>query len=288
MAALKRPVVGSGGAQLSEAEKQHLRHLRRLLGLPQRTPTAVVLAEAGQPPLYINWLAATARLWNDLIQWPADSLPGRALRASIQLAADSADSAGQPVAQLPWAAQLQRCMELAEVQFDVSQMQPLQQEAVQQAALQQYLGRVEAVADNRSRLRHYFCIVRPDCLSLDSYSLPAYVEEVRGRRNRRALAELRSGIHWGAEEMGRLMGLERSQRQCQFCQLLEAPGGVEDVRHMMFDCPLYADIRSRFESQLSFSPELSLQEFFSQPSAPLARLAESCRRRGREAAGLPP
>ena len=50
-AAVAHPVVGSGGAALSEAELQHLRHLRRLLGLPQGTPTAVVLAKAGQPPL---------------------------------------------------------------------------------------------------------------------------------------------------------------------------------------------------------------------------------------------
>ena len=81
----------------------------------------------------------------------------------------------------------------------------LHQDAVQQAALEHFLMRVDAVADDHSRLRHYFRNVRPDCLNSDSYGVPAYVEEVRGRRRRRALAEVRSGVHWGAEEMGRLI-----------------------------------------------------------------------------------
>ena len=51
-AAARRPIVSGSGA--SEAELQQHRDLRRLLGLPQRTPTATILAEAGQLPLYIT------------------------------------------------------------------------------------------------------------------------------------------------------------------------------------------------------------------------------------------
>ena len=59
LAAAARPVVGSSGH--SAAELQHSRALRRLLGLPTRTPVATVLAEAGEPPLYITWLVRAAR-----------------------------------------------------------------------------------------------------------------------------------------------------------------------------------------------------------------------------------
>jgi hypothetical protein len=284
-AAAARPVIGGGGTAPSEAELQHLRHLRRLLGLPQRTPTAVLLAEAGQPPLHVQWLVAAARLWNDLISWPEDSLIGRALRASVQLAAEGGSASGSR-SQQPWAAQLAQAMQLVDVHFDPHSYEQLQQDGVRQAALEQHLRRVDAAADAHTRLRHYFRDVRPDSLSIDGYSLPAYVSEIRGRRQRRALAELRAGTHWGAEETGRLAGIVRAQRLCPHCQALGGPGGIEDVRHMVFDCPFYAGERSRVG--LDFTPGRPLDAFFAQPSAPLATFATACRRSGRAAAGMPP
>ena len=47
-----------GGRRVSDAERQHHHTLRRLLGLPQRAPTATILAEAGEVPLYITWLVS--------------------------------------------------------------------------------------------------------------------------------------------------------------------------------------------------------------------------------------
>jgi hypothetical protein len=72
LAAAARPVVGSSGH--SAAELQHSRALRRLLGLPTRTPMATVLAEAGEPPLYITWLVHAARFWSTVVAAPQGSL----------------------------------------------------------------------------------------------------------------------------------------------------------------------------------------------------------------------
>ena len=284
-AAAARPVVGGGGPAQCEAELLQLRHLRRLLGLPQRTPTAVLLAEAGQPPLYTRWLEAGARLWNDLLSWPEDSLLGQALRCSLQLAADSD---GQPLAALPWAAQLARGLQQVGLTFDPQCLEQLQLDTVRQATLGRHLERVDAAADSHSRLRHYFRAVRPGCLSPDGYSLPEYVRDVRGWRSRRALAELRTGIHWGAEETGRLAGLDRQQRICPHCAALGGPGGIEDAEHILLHCPLYSAERDRWP-ELGFSTAPTLRAFLEQsPPQPLARFAEACRRRGRAAAGLPP
>jgi hypothetical protein len=48
----------------SKAERLHLAHLRRLLRVRHGTPTAVVLAEAGERPLRQRWLLCAVKLWN--------------------------------------------------------------------------------------------------------------------------------------------------------------------------------------------------------------------------------
>jgi len=101
----------------------------------------------------------------------------------------------------------------------------LQSDNVHQAALQHYLCRVREAAQRpgASRLAHYFCRVRPSCLNVDGYSPAAYVTEVRERQQRLALAELRSGVHWGAEERGRLVGMPREH--------LRTLSGTRTARH---------------------------------------------------------
>ena len=54
------------------------------------------------------------------------------------------------------------------------------------------------------------------------------VESVRERRRREALAQLRTGSHWLAEETGRWSRLSREQRICPHCG-----SGVEDVAHVI-------------------------------------------------------
>lgn len=203
-AASRRVVHGADGnsSQLSPAELQHHRFLRRLLGLPWRTPIPVLLAEAGEVPLYVRWLRRAAQFWNSLLETGEGSLMQQALQASLDLAADSARV---PVAQQPWAAQLARAMQLAGVQFDPQERQPLNEDDVQRAAMQRHLQRVAAAAaSGGGRMEHYFMHVRPDCLSWDSYCMPAYLAEVRELRCRRGLTELRTGLHWGREETDRV------------------------------------------------------------------------------------
>jgi hypothetical protein len=158
LAAAARPVVGSSGH--SAAELQHSRALRRLLGLPTRTPVATVLAEAGEPPLYITWLVRAARFWSTVVAAPEGSLMRQVVDASLQMAAECHAT---PVAQLPWAAQLQRAMAAAGVVFDPQHRATLCPDAVREAALTRYLQRVAAAAApgaGHARLHHYFVSVR--------------------------------------------------------------------------------------------------------------------------------
>ena len=134
----------------------------------------------------------------------------------------------------------------------------------------------------------YFCDVRPECCSLDGYGRPPYVTEVRERRCRRGLTELRTGMHWGAEEQGRRTGTPREQRVCPHCPALDGPGGIEDTRHILFVCPLYAAERERwpelFHEFLGLPPaSVPLSAFFQQSSTELAALAAACRKKARDA-----
>ena len=243
--------AAGGGSGLSAAEQQHFRTLRRLLGLPQRVPRATVLAETGEPPLHAHWLARTARFWNSLVEAPEGSLMRQVLDASLQLAADHTPSRHRGphgIAQMPWAAQLQSALAEAGIAADLQQRQPLQPEAVQEAALQHYLQHLQTAVQRRgaSRLQHYFDCVRPECLEVAGYGMAPYLVEVRERHRRLGLAELRSGVHWGAEERERLLGparRPRDQRYCMHCAAAGLGGRAEDADHIVFECALYAHLR---------------------------------------------
>ena len=243
--------AAGGGSGLSAAEQQHYRTLRRLLGLPQRAPRATVLAETGEPPLHAHWLARTARFWNSLVAAPEGSLMRQVLDASLQLAADHTPSRHRGphgIAQMPWAAQLQSALAEAGIAADLQQRQPVQPEAVQEAALQHYLQHLQTAVQRRgaSRLQHYFDCVRPECLEVAGYGMAPYLVEVRERHRRLGLAELRSGVHWGAEERERLLGparRPRDQRYCMHCAAAGLGGRAEDADHIVFECALYAHLR---------------------------------------------
>ena len=297
--AASRP-IRRGGSNLSEAELQHLRTMRRLLGVPSHTPTPTVLAEAGELPLYITWLVSAARLWNQLVTARPGSVMRQVLDASMQLAATGTShepSLGRE--RQPWATQLQRAMLAAGVEFDLQQRQQLDPAVVRQAALTAYLQRVAAAAQEpgASRLRHYFVTVRPDCLTPEGYTRAPYLEEVRERCHRRGITELRTGMHWGREERDRLRGAARPQlaeRTCPHCDAVGLHGRVEDTRHIIFDCVLYSNLRPMHPTLFPPPPptgqpqpeEPQIAAFLAGPPLQLARFAGACRRRGRLAAGL--
>ena len=136
-----------------------------------------------------TWLVRAARFWSTAVAAPEGSLLHQVVDASLQMAAECEDMPASQAAQLPWAAQLQRAMAAAGVEFDPQLRAPLCPDEVRQAALAQYLQRVAAAAApqaGHTRLHHYFVSVRPSCLDPDTYGLPSYITEVRERRRRLA------------------------------------------------------------------------------------------------------
>ncbi|PSC68404.1 thiaminase II [Micractinium conductrix] len=120
-----------------------------------------------------------------LVAAPEGSLMRQVLDASLQLAADHTPSRHRGphgIAQMPWAAQLQSALAEAGIAADLQQRQPLQPEAVQEAALQHYLQHLQTAVQRRgaSRLQHYFDCVRPECLEVAGYGMAPYLVELQG------------------------------------------------------------------------------------------------------------
>jgi hypothetical protein len=106
----------------------------------------------------------------------------------------------------------------------------------------------------------------------------AYLGAVRQRSRRVALAQLRTGSHWLAEETGRWERVPRAQRTCPHCQ-----GGLEDVQHALFVCPLYSLARARFPD-LMFEP--TVHAFLEQDPVLVAAFVAECQRTHAAAAAL--
>lgn len=259
----------SGG---SKAEALHIRFLRQQLGVRQSTPNAVVLTELGELPLWLRWLKRAARLWNRLLAQPAGSLMRRALHTSITLALEAP---AEKLVRQSWAGQLAAAMEAIGMPLDLQQPTTIGRKALQRCGLEHHLEKLRqgGTREGASKLLHYVQNVRGGCLEVECYGRAEYLGVVRERRRREALVQWRTGSHWGAEETGRWARpiMPRAQRLCPHCS-----GGVEDVGHMVFDCPLYSRLREHYPDL--FAQEHTLQSFLEQPAGPVAHFADACRR----------
>ena len=214
-----------------------------------------------------------------MLEAPPDSLHQALQAASRQVGAAPAAPARQP-----WAAQFAAAMAAAGQPVNLQEPDPVSLNELVESGQERQLQQLRAAADREgaSKLRHYVQQVRG--LSLMPPALgqrQPYLEAVRRRQQREALAQLRTGSHWGAEETGRWQRQPREARLCPHCQL-----GVEDATHMIFDCPLYAPQRLRWGDL--FEEPKSLAVFLVQDPSRLAGFVAACRQQWQRAtAALP-
>ena len=155
-------------------------------------------------------------------------------------------------------------------------------------ALSRYLQLIAAETANHTLLRHYFEEARGGSLTVDSYGPAPYVQEVRRRALRQPVTQLSAGVHWGANDTGRLRGVARRDRQCPHCAGLGGPGGIGSAHHILFECPLYAAAWASYP-QLSFAGPPTLHEFlYHQPPLLLACFAADCHHIHRSASAAAP
>lgn len=93
-------------------------------------------------------------------------------------------------------------------------------------------------------------------------SLPSYLSEVSNRSYRKALTYLRLSCHSLLIETGRYNNIPPDSRYCIFCN----NASLEDEKHFLLNCSLYADLRSSLCCSLRglnpYISQMSAQEMF--------------------------
>ncbi|EFN53994.1 hypothetical protein CHLNCDRAFT_135985 [Chlorella variabilis] len=217
-------------------ERVQLEYLRGLLGVRDSTPALIVLAETGQLPLPAYWTLQVARFVSNLQAMGGERVARLAMLDSVALAADT--DTGLPLARQPWAAQVSRVLAAAGAPCDLTADEGVAIPELAEALLERH---VASYTHASVKVQRYIEDVWGGSISAEAYTPASFLCDVPERRRRVRLAQWRTGSHWMAEETGRWQRLDRTQRPCPHCQ---AP--LEDVRHAVYDCPLYAGLREEY------------------------------------------
>ena len=107
----------------------------------------------------------------------------------------------------------------------------------------------------------------------DNYTPAVYLQAVGGWRQRKHLAQLRTGSHWLAVEKRRFgpRVVSRQERLCERC----GANAVDDEEHMLFACTALEQQRRQHPS-LFVRNALSLAEFMGQDPTQVAAFVYSC------------
>jgi hypothetical protein len=217
----------------SACSKAQLEYLRALLGVRDSTPALTLLAETGQRPVHAHWAAQIARFVDHLMGLDPDRIAFQALQDSIDLAANT--DTRLVLAKQPWAAQVKRVLSEVGVPCPWEGPEGTRIGDLSEALLERHIA---SYATASVKVQRYMEVVWGGSIPVDGYMPAAYLQEIPERRRRLRLAQLRTGSSWLREETGRWERLARDQRPCPHCA---AP--LEDADHMVYDCPLYADLR---------------------------------------------
>lgn len=258
----------------NKLEKVQLAYIKSVLGVRTSTSNSVVLAECGRWPMAMRWLYQVIRFYNLLTDEPLDSLLGCALASNKDLMGRSHDVPSL-FSKRCWVSQWAVALQAWGVIPDLNIPRVLDLDASCAAWQRRYMDMINS--DSKPMAQLYFQTVRGS-VDFCNYCASSYLEKVRRWSLRRRLTQLRTGSHWLRELTGRWGQRERdvSEQCCLFCRRsgLEV---AEDVKHMIFDCQAYSDIRAEFVAL--FHPDVvCVSSFLQQEPQTLACFALACYR----------
>lgn len=224
-----------GYQSIENIERVHLLACKRYLGVPLKTPSKMVYGELGRYPLYVNSSLKFIKYWIRLLQMEDSRLPKQAY--SMMRIQDQSGKRN-------WASEIREL--LTKIGFDT-------------VWLNQNVNNVNAFLD--ACKQSLFDIFIEDWSTKvrynDRYILYSqvtgcfgklnYIDEVNIYCFRVALTQLRMGVLPINSNMNRY-GLNPRASKCPFCENQE-----EDEIHLMFSCPIYADLRNRFLTNIDFN-----------------------------------
>lgn len=250
------PQLIATGSQCT-ATRVQLAYLRQLLGVRQSTPALVLLAETSQQPLVARWAVQVGRFWNSVLSADEASLVRRALHDSCALATEAG---GMGLARQPWARQVVAALHAYGVAVDLHEPQPVDVSDIVEAAATSVRRQLSSAQG--TRFSQYVAATGADAAE----DLPGYLSTLQHRGRWRALAQLRTGSHWLAEETGRWQQQQRVERLCSHC-VAAGERHVEDVEHALFQCPRAAQLRAQYPLLFTPAHTQSVYAFFTLPDS---------------------
>eukprot|EP00245_Coleochaete_scutata_P003922 TRINITY_DN159_c0_g2_i4.p1 TRINITY_DN159_c0_g2~~TRINITY_DN159_c0_g2_i4.p1 ORF type:complete len:1129 (+),score=206.75 TRINITY_DN159_c0_g2_i4:285-3671(+) len=225
-------------------EKLQRTFLRGILGVRTSTPSTAVLGEFGRWPLALSRWKKCISFYNSICDMQDNS---RIVKLALLEAVD--ESARDT---LSWFASFKRgvlCLSDGKVDVDVRGLVKVDLKAFLEHATQRYLTKMRAETGTKLKLYAEVKI---------GYEKEDYIGRMPFNPGLRKLAQFRCGSHDLEVEKGRHSTpfVERPFRLCRHCDRRE----VEDEAHFVFTCPLYSEIRLRYQFLFSFA-EASLSKF---------------------------
>ena len=249
----------------------HRTFLRGVLGVRTGTPSMAVLAEAGRYPLQISAAQMLLKYWNRLVRMEDDRLVKRAFAVSAALAGSTPSGSRHK----SWAGQAAAAFQSLGMPCNLAAPAPFD---VKQKVIDLQAAYLSSVTASKSSKVQQYLRMR-DVVVPETYCMAPYLRAVGGWRQRRGLAQLRTGSHWLAVESGRRAGaaVPRDQRLCQRCN----NGDVDDEAHMVFRCAALSVLRREHASLFSPWPS-SLRDFMGRDPTELAAFAYACYKKDKE------
>ena len=251
----------------------HRSFLRRLLGVRSGTPNMTMLAETGQYPLEVVATKLLLGYWNRLVEMDDARLVKRAFLASAALAPLTAASSTHK----SWAGQVSAVIAALGLPCDLRHPQSVD---VPQSVAQRQASYLASVNDSPlAKVQQYLRMTGE--LEPDSYAMAPYLTAVGGWKQRKHMAQLRSGSHWLAVEKGRRgpVSVPRSERVCQRCH----SGEVDDEEHMIFSCSAHSALRVQYASLFSPWPD-SVHSFMCQDPTATTAFVHGCYEEAKQSA----
>ena len=91
-----------------------------------------------------------------------------------------------------------------------------------------------------------------------AYTMQPYIQQIRGYRLRKSMAQIRCSSHKLRVEIGRYTSEARHERTCRLCNTATA---IEDEQHILLHCPQLDDLRNA-HSHLFQTPGQTLTDRF--------------------------
>lgn len=216
----------------STIEDIHIKFCRCLLGVHRKTMCIPVLAELGRFPLALRMLTQTISYWTHILQSKRDSFVHQVYDDMFNNPKEDSwlifikSSLSRLGFNHVW--QNQSTFDTRKLQF-----------AIQMKLQSEYIRFWnKAKSKGSARLRFYSNIC-------DTYEIQSYLTMIENRNHRTALSRLRTSSHNLKIETGRHHNIQRENRLCMVCNI------VEDEYHLLDECVKFHESREKFKKDVT-------------------------------------